>query len=116
MPLKAGKRPPTRPGHVGFQLPEEGVDPAVDRAISEASTSIQRLEAQLQPVSRVVVDLVVGINRIPHGLGKRPFHCRITPTVATIALAYALLPETTDLVAVIDMVGVDQPGAGVEFA
>lgn len=96
-------------------MPAENVDPAVDRALSETTTSIQRLEALLRSSSAMVADLVIGTNRIQHGLGRRPFHCRVTPTVVSAAFAYALTAGTDDRVAVIEVVGADQPGAGLWF-
>lgn len=96
-------------------MPAEGVDPAVDRFFGEQTAAIQRLEAQLRTRSLLTADLVVGTNRIPHRLGRRPFHAQITPTVASAAFAYGMI-DADDTVAVIDVIGVDQPGAGIEFA
>lgn len=114
MPAKPTRRPNTRQGIVGFQMPPEDVDPAVDRAFGAATAAIQRLEAGLRTRTLVVWDLVVGTNRVPHNLGRRPRHCHITPTVASAAFAYALT-SADDKIATIDVVGLDQTGAGIAF-
>lgn len=95
-------------------MPPDTVDPAVDRAFGAATAAIQRLEAGMKPRSAVVVDLAIGENRVVHNLGRRPYHCHVTPTVASAAFAYALI-AADERVATIDVVGIDQPGAGVVF-
>jgi hypothetical protein len=115
VPARVLRRPVPRPGMVGVEMPAEGVDPAVDRANREATTAIQRLEAQQRARSLVVADLTIGTNRVLHRLGRRPSHCLITPTTASAAFAYALTSETNSETAVIDVVGADQVGAGLVF-
>jgi hypothetical protein len=114
LPPKRLQRPLARENLVPPSLGTDG-DPATDRAISTLTSAIQRLEAQIRPRVSMVADLVVGTNRIAHGLGRRPVHCIITPTTASAAFAYALTGDTDEAVAVISVVGVDQVGAGVVF-
>ncbi len=75
----------------------------------------RRTEAQQGRVrSVVVVDLAIGDNRVIHNLGRPPKGANVTPTVADASFAWALA-EATDTVAIITVVGVDQPDASVEF-
>lgn len=108
-------RPAPRQGLVGVGMPSEGVDPAIDRALSEVTAAVQRVEAQQRSRSLVQADLVVGTNRVLHKLGRRPVHCLITPTATSAAFAYSLTPATDAEIAVIDVVGVGQVGAGIIF-
>lgn len=114
MPPKALRRPGTRQALAGIAVGDD-VDPSIDRVTSEHTDAIQRLESQIPSRSRMVVDLVVGVNRIAHGLGRKPLYCAVTPTVATAAFGFALLATSDAVVAVVEVVGVDIPGAGVIF-
>ena len=90
-------------------------DPQVDRAITEVRSSVQRLETQR---SRVVITaaLVVGTNKIRHGLGRPVLGYTITPTVAAADFAHAL--DRTNphphLEVWIAVVGTEQPAAVIE--
>ena len=69
-----------------------------------------------RPVPRAVftVDLYVGVNRVVTSLGRRAQGCTVTPTVADPTFAWSFAPEG-DRLALITVLGVDQPGATVEF-
>lgn len=114
MPAKAHKRPGTRPAHIPFDLPPDAVNPSVDRAISDMAGVVARLDSNQVTRVRLVLDLVVGANRVAHKLGKVPSHCLVTPTVADAGFAYALT-AADKTIATITVIGVDQPGAGVIF-
>lgn len=113
MPAKVVKRPPAAQGLVGIQMPAGTTDPAVDRFFGEQTAAIQRLEARLTR-SLFRTDLAVGANRVIHRLGRPPIGCTVTPTVADATFAWAMT-EADDRVAVIVVVGVAQPNAGIEF-
>lgn len=64
-------------------------DEATQRAIDVLTVAID--DARSRP--RVViedVDLAIGTNKIPHGLGRRVVGCHVTPTTASAAFAYAI--------------------------
>lgn len=58
-------------------------------------------------------DLVVGTNRLSHGLGHGVHGATLTPTVADATFAWELT-SSDDKQVVITVVGVDQPKAWVE--
>lgn len=90
-------------------------DPQVARAIDVVADAVQSLQ---QKADRVLVtaDLVIGTNKVRHGLGRACRGYNVTPSVATIAFAHAL--NTTnprpDLEVWISVVGSDMPKAQIE--
>lgn len=116
MPTRAQTRPGTRQGLIGTQAVsnEEIGDPVADRVIGVITEAVQRLEEAARNRSVMIVDLVIGDNRMRHLLGKRPRHCHITPTVCSAAFAYAIT-AADDVLVTITVVGADQPGAGLIF-
>lgn len=85
---------------------------AADRLLGRV---IERI-AELAPVprSRMVVDLLVGENRVTTNLGRRAIGMTLTPTVADPTFAWAFAADG-DKQAVISVLGVAQPGSVVEF-
>ncbi len=65
------------------------------------------------PRTQMTVDLVVGVNRIAHRLGRRAMGANVTPTVADATFAWSFAPDG-DKFAIITVVGVDQPAAPLE--
>lgn len=113
MGARKQSRPATKPALVA---PRVVSDPQSARAFDEHSTAIAALErVSSQSSARLVVDLVIGLNRVAHNLGRIPRHCSVTPTVCSAAFAYALV-AATESTATIDVAGTDQAGAGVELA
>jgi hypothetical protein len=80
----------------------------VNDLVVEAARSSRR------PRNAITVDLIIGDNRINHGLGVIPRGCGITPTVADASFAWAITARD-DRQAIITVVGIAQPGATAEF-
>lgn len=90
-------------------------DAATQRALDELATAIQKLQsARLRDVR--TVDLIVGLNKIGHGLGRPASGFTVVPTVADATYAAALDSSNPrpSLEVWITVVGVAQPGARVE--
>jgi hypothetical protein len=65
----------------------------VDRAIDDLSQAIGRLG---EGESFTDVDLVVGTNRLNHGLGRRPVALEVMPAAANASFAWGYDPEQAD--------------------
>lgn len=113
MPANRLSRPAPRQQLVTGSL-IDGSPSAVSRLISDVSAAHQELAKKIAVRTVVVADLVVGANRISHGLGRPSRGATVSPTVADASFAFAHAPDG-DLVAVITVVGVGQPGATVEL-
>lgn len=108
---RAAKRP-----QVVAALSVAGVeDKATQRAIEQTQDAVQKLQATRQRDVKVV-NLVVGRNRVRHGLGRPVIGYTITPTFCTIAFGHAIVVENPhpELEVWIDVVGSDQDLARVE--
>jgi hypothetical protein len=103
---------PIRPPARAALIPTSAGEPAVSRALDDMAAAVGRIEARGQRNARTV-DLVVGDNRIAHGLGRVPSGVNLTPTVADAAFAWAVTASTARTIT-ITIVGVDQPGAAIE--
>lgn len=90
-------------------------DPKVERALSEMRSAVEALQAGRQR-DVVQVDLVVGTNKIRHGLGRDATGYAITPTVAAASFAHALdrTNPRPEIEVWIIVIGVAQPRAVVE--
>lgn len=109
MPGQKPTRVQSRDQMVGFH---GGGESGAERMLDELT---RRTEAQQGGArSLVIVDLEIGDNRVIHNLGRAPRGANLTPTVASAAFAWAL-GEVTDTIAIVEVVGTDQPGAAVEF-
>ena len=90
-------------------------DPQTARAIDQVGAAVQKLQSTRDRAA-LTVDLVVGTNKVRHGLGRDVLGYTITPTVASAAFATAI--DTTNprpsLEVWITVIGIDQPGARVE--
>lgn len=108
-------RVPTPPRATLGVSPIEVDDPQVKRALDAIRSTVESL---LTTRTRVVVefDLVVGTNKVRHGLGRAVAGYTITPTVADATFAHCLNRNNPrpELEVWIDVVGVAQPGAIVE--
>jgi hypothetical protein len=92
---------------------ETGVkDRATATALGSIGRAVQGLQVQ-RARALVTFDLVVGTNRVPHGLGRAAVGYTITPTVADASFAHCL-EEATDLEVWINVIGAAQPGAKIE--
>lgn len=88
-------------------------DAADPRSVAQAVAELNRTALR----DRKRADLVVGQNRIVHGLGRAVEGYSITPTVADATFAHCL-DETNphpELEVWITVVGVDQPKARIEI-
>ena len=90
-------------------------DNATQRALDNISEAVQELQVQRR---RAVIDydLIVGTNKIPHGLGRRVAGYTLTATVADASFSHAIdktnpNPERELWIVVI---GAAQPGATIE--
>jgi hypothetical protein len=87
-----------------------------DDALELTVTAVQKLQAERQRDHKVV-DLLIGRNRVRHGLGRPAVGYTITPTFLTIAFGHAISTENPrpELEVWIDVVGSDQFKARVEI-
>lgn len=109
MPASVIRRPKARAALVGGSV-EDG---ATQRALDDVATAVNKLEQAGDRVS-VAVDLIIGDNRINHGLGRKPNGATLTPTVADASFAWAMTSADERQV-VIEVIGAAQPGAEVEL-
>lgn len=110
----AGRRVIAPRSTAALQMPsvdDENTQRALDKLAVVVAESRARSRVALEGVN-----LVVGTNRITHGLGRRVVGAHVTPSVASAAFGYAL--DTTnprpDLEVWIAVVGTDQPRCVVE--
>lgn len=90
-------------------------DSPVARAVDSVAQSVERIEGRVTARSTLApINLVVGDNVLNHNLGRRPVGAAVSPTVADPAFAWAMTRYDARQ-ATIAVVGVDQPGAAVEF-
>lgn len=110
----AGRRA-RRPGGKERTPAIEVKDEQTDRALTQVRQTLDRLEsARKRDV--IEFDLVIGTNKVPHGLGRPVAGYTVTPTVVSAAFAHAIDRENPrpDLSVWITVVGADQPKAIVE--
>lgn len=90
-------------------------DEQTDRALTQIRLHLDKLDAARKR-DVIEFDLVIGTNKVPHGLGRAAVGYTITPSVASAAFAHALNRDNPrpDLSVWIDVVGADQPNAIVE--
>lgn len=110
MPAKPANRPAPK-----AQMVDRHVDSleSADRQMGELAKLVNDQAPDPRSV-RTGVDLVVGDNRIVTGLPRRARGCNLTPTVADATFAWAFAPSG-DRMAVITVIGIDQPGVTLEF-
>lgn len=109
MPAKKLTKPLPRPQMIQHNVPD--ID-AAQRAIGVLADQAAR--QALRPWANQTVNLVVGDNRVIHGLGIVPHGCILTPTAADATFAWAMTSRD-DKQAVITVVGVAQTGARLSF-
>jgi len=85
---------------------------STNRMVSAIADILPRLSRLSD--STMTVDLVIGDNQIVHNLGRKPEGVSITPSVATIAFAWAMTSADEKL-ATLSVVGSDMPSAGLRF-
>jgi hypothetical protein len=90
-------------------------DPKIDRALDGLRGAVHEIQEQ-RSRDVVQVDLVIGTNKVRHGLGRAAMGYSLTPTVASAAFAHAIdrtnpRPEAECW---IEVIGTAQPGAVVE--
>lgn len=110
----AGRRiVPTRPV-VGLQTPNVS-EATTQRAIDVLTGSISALQAKRNR-DVITANLIVGTNRVRHGLGRALSGYTLTPTTANAGFAHALdkTNPRPDLEVWITVIGVAQTGATVE--
>jgi hypothetical protein len=90
-------------------------DEQTDRALTQIRLHLDKLDAARKR-DVIEFDLVVGTNKVQHGLGRPVAGYTITPTVADATFAHAIdrANPRPDLTVWIVVVGVAQPNALVE--
>lgn len=86
----------------------------VSRHLSDLATAVAATDDRVSDRSVVVVDLIVGANTFPHGLGRPARGATLTPRVADATFAWALTTSDTRQATIV-VVGVNQPGATLEL-
>lgn len=111
----AGRRP-LRPRGVSSLAIAAVDDEATNRALDQVGTAIQKLQTDRNRAV-VVTDLLVGTNKVRHGLGRPVAGYTVTPTYLTIAFGHAINQTNPrpDLEVWIDVVGSDQLKTSVEI-
>lgn len=107
----AGRRP-TPPRAAANVAKVDVPDEATARAIEALRDAVQRLQGQVS--SQIIeVDLAVGLNVVPHSLGRAVRVVQVTPSVADASFAFALRRSTllAERQVLIEVVGTAQPGA-----
>lgn len=82
------------------------------RAVEALVEASNRAEPILR--SDRVIDLVVGVNRVTTGLGRKAKGCHLSPTVADASFAWSFATDG-DRQVLITVIGVAQPACPVEF-
>ena len=110
MASKLVPRPSARAQVQTGTLVGDTVDPStVSRALSELGDAMEQTAQQAQPTRfQGKASLVVGDNRISHGLARVPTGATVTPTVADATFAWALT-AADNRTATITVVGVAMP-------
>ena len=113
MPATKPARPTPRPALIDQSVDGQDSE-SVSRAIDSIHDAIKAIEARVSTRKAYLVDLRVGDNRITHGLGQRCSGCNLTPSIADASFAWCLTVDN-DTQGVLTVIGIDQPGAVVEF-
>lgn len=109
-------RAPTRPRAVKSLAIDAVDDPATSRALDSVADAVRVLQAQRERDLKVV-NLLIGTNKISHGLGRAVVGYTITPTFVTCAFGHAINATNPrpELEVWIDVVGSDQLKAPLEI-
>lgn len=109
MPATRPARPKPRPQLIDLQADTpEAADRIITQLVSQVATVANK------PSLRATVDLLVGENRVNHGLGVVPFSVILTPVVADASFGWAMTARDTKTL-VITVVGVAMR-AGLEIS
>ncbi len=108
MPASKPRRVATRDQVVGHEV---STPDSIERAVLE----LGRLVTVQAPRARLTADLVIGDNRINHGLGQLPKHVSLMPTSASAAFAWAVA-SMDERQLVVTVIGAAQPGASIEVS
>lgn len=107
-----------RPRALAKVAPPEGSDPDVlERAVQDLERDLGDVQDARVLTSQVIVaNLVVGVNKINHGLGRAPVFATVVPTVADSTWSWAWLRTTATnpkSQVWIECLGIDQTGATI---
>jgi hypothetical protein len=111
----AGRRP-IRLRSVSVLSTIQVEDEATQRALEATAAAVQSLQAS-RSRDAIIVDLVVGTNKVRHGLGRAVTGYTLTPTVLDATFAHALVAagnQRPELEIWIGVIGAAQPNARVE--
>lgn len=110
MPARVVARPQTRTQlQTGTQM---AGDPATSRLLSDLGAAVQSIPVRDRVP--VVVDLVVGDNKVNHGLGRPARGMTLTPTKADATFAWAMT-ASDERQATVTVVGTGQTKCPLEF-
>ncbi len=113
MPAKPPTRPPSRSQLQTGTLVDS--DPAtISRLLSDLGTAQQASDATRRDRFSTVIDLVVGANKVNHGLGRRAQGMTLTPTVADQTFAWAMT-ASDDKQVTVTVLNVAQPKCPLEI-
>ncbi len=84
----AGRKPQTiRPGAIIKTL--SVADSATQRALDDVTDALENLQSKRQR-DAFITSLIVGTNKIPHGLGRPVIGYTLTPTVADASFTHRI--------------------------
>ena len=109
MPAARAQRPRPRAQVIAHEV---GTPAATERMVAQLSEQVERQERPYR--SSVTVNLVVGTNRVVHGLGRVPKGATLTPSEANLNFAWGIT-SADERIAVIAVVGSDMPRVVMEF-
>ena len=90
-------------------------DPTIDRALTDVRELVGRVQSTVRRFDVVEFDLVAGLNKVPHRLGRPCVGALVVPSVAAADFAYAAADQsanaTRDTTVHVTLSGTAQPGA-----
>ena len=112
MPARNATPPPAKRFAPSAQLD----DPTINRVVDSLRREVQDAQSRASTYN-TQADLVVGVNAVQHSLGRAVRSVIVTPTVADAAFAWCLVTNNPhpDRQVLIQVIGVGQPGAYLEF-
>ncbi len=113
MPAAPAKRPTPVISASGPSVP----DAATERAIEDVRIALGRVAASVKAFDAVSFDLVAGLNRVPHKLGRRCTAAVVSPSTVAADFAYAASDQNAnnapDRFVLVTCTGTAQPRAVV---
>jgi len=112
--LMAGA-PATRPKRVDAIGSTSVADPTTSRALDDIRDLLGRVQSTVRRFDVVTYDLVSGLNKVPHKLGRPCVAALVVPSVAAADFAYAAADQSAnrarETTVHVTLSGTAQPGA-----